>query len=134
VGTSIFKIELKIMSRERKNSNDPSLLFKEKEKEGEGRSKVGGQRKEKRRFFAWWLMEGKGEGSHVWRSMEHSKLGGQWKVKEKYLFTFSHFPPNQLYFYFFPLTLRFYFTMVLGYYSRISFHSLIYKLQLRLSM
>jgi hypothetical protein len=26
--------------------------------------------------------------------MECSKLGGQWKMKEKHLFTFSHFPPN----------------------------------------
>jgi hypothetical protein len=25
------------------------------------------------------------------------KLGGQWKVKEKHLFTFSHFPPNKFY-------------------------------------
>jgi hypothetical protein len=39
-------------------------------------------------------MEGEGEGSHVWRPMECSKLGGQWKVKEKYLFTSSHFPPT----------------------------------------
>jgi hypothetical protein len=31
-------------------------------------------------------MEGEGEGY---------LLGGQWKVKEKYLFTSSHFPPNQ---------------------------------------
>jgi hypothetical protein len=31
-------------------------------------------------------MEGQGEGS---------LLGGQWKVKGKYLFIFSHFPPNQ---------------------------------------
>jgi hypothetical protein len=68
--------------------------------------------------------------------MECSELGGQWKVKEKYLFTSSHFPRNQSYLnrQFFPLTLRFYFTMVLGYYSHIFFLSLIYKLQLRLSM
>ncbi len=43
-------------------------------------------------------MEGEGEGSHAWKPMEGegegSKLGGQWKVKEKYLFTSSHFPPN----------------------------------------
>jgi hypothetical protein len=52
------------------------------------------------------------------------------------LFTSSHFPPNQSYLnlQFFPLTLRFYFTMVLGYYSRISFLSLVYKLRLCLSM
>jgi hypothetical protein len=62
------------MFGERENSNDLSPPFKEKEKEGEGRSKV------------WWPMEGEGEGS---------LLGGQCKVKEKYLFTSSHFPPNQ---------------------------------------
>jgi hypothetical protein len=52
-----------------------------------------------------------------------SKLGGQWKVKEKHLFTFCHFPPNKIYLnlQFFPLTLRFYFTMVLGRYSCIYF-------------
>jgi hypothetical protein len=51
------------------------------------------------------------------------KLGGQWKVKEKHLLTSCHFPPNKFYLnlQFFPLTLRFYFTMVLGHYSRISF-------------
>jgi hypothetical protein len=59
-GISILKIELKFMSREEKNSNDPSSPLKKKEKESEGRSK------------AWWLMEGEGEGS---------LLGGQWKVK-----------------------------------------------------
>jgi hypothetical protein len=51
VGTSILKIELKIMSGERENSNDSSSPFQEKEKEDEGRSK------------AWWPMEGEGEGS-----------------------------------------------------------------------
>jgi hypothetical protein len=40
VGTNIFKIELKIMSGEKENSNDPNPPFKEKEKEGEGRSKA----------------------------------------------------------------------------------------------
>ncbi len=116
-------------------------------------SKLSGQRKEKekekvlclvangrrrRRFFAWWPMEGEGEGS---------LLGVQWKEKEKVLClvangrrrrrffawwpmegeregsfsTSSHFPPKQLYLdlRFFPLTLRFYFTMVIGYYLRI---------------
>jgi hypothetical protein len=68
------------------------------------------------------------------------KLGGQWKVpslvaigriqslvaywnvKDKHLFTFSIFP-QQLYLHpqFFPLTSRFYFTMVLSRYSRLSF-------------
>jgi hypothetical protein len=43
------------------------------------------------RFQAWWSMEG----------------------GRKILFTSSHFPPNQIYlnFQFFPLTLKFYFTM-----------------------
>ncbi len=51
MGTSILKIELKIMSGEKENYNDPSPPFKEKEKEGEGRSK------------AWWPEERKGKGS-----------------------------------------------------------------------
>jgi hypothetical protein len=101
VGTSVLKIQLKIMSEEETSFNDPSPPFQEKE-----------------------------------------KLGGQWKVPSlvangrKILFTSSHFPPNQIYLnlQFFPLTLRFYFTMVLGHYSRVSFLSLIYKLRLRTSM
>jgi hypothetical protein len=61
------------------------------------------------RFQAWWPMEG-------------SKLGGHWNVKDKHLFTSSIFP-QQLYLHpqFFPLTSRFYFTMVLSRYSRLSF-------------
>jgi hypothetical protein len=68
-------------------------------------------------------MEGEREGSHAWRPMESSKLGGQWKVKEKSFSPLLTFPPNQIYLnlQFFPLTLRFYFTMVLGHYSRVSF-------------
>jgi hypothetical protein len=51
VGTSILKIELKIMSEKREKPPIIRIcLFKEKEKEGEGRSK------------AWWPMEGEGEG------------------------------------------------------------------------
>jgi hypothetical protein len=52
------------------------------------------------------------------------------------LFTSSHFPPTNFYLslQFFPLTLKFYFTMVIGHYSRISFFSLIYKLWLHISM
>jgi hypothetical protein len=42
----------------------------------------------RRRFFAWWLMEGKGEGS---------LLGGQWKKKEKVLFYLFSLSPKQLY-------------------------------------
>ncbi len=111
MGTSILKIELKIMFGERKSSNDPSSLFKEKEKEGEGKSKawwpkegegegslVGGQWKEKekvlclvakgrrrKRFFAWWPKEGEGKGS---------LLGGQWKEKEKVLFHLFSLSPQ----------------------------------------
>jgi hypothetical protein len=50
------------------------------------------------------------------------KLGGHWNVKDKHLFTPSIFP-QQLYLHpqFFPLTSRFYFTMVLSRYSRLSF-------------
>ncbi len=47
------------MSREKKDSNDPSLLFKEKEKGSEGRSPNGGQWKEKEKV---------------------PMLGGQWNV------------------------------------------------------
>jgi hypothetical protein len=51
IGTSILKIDLKVMSREKKKTpNHPSPPFKEKEEEGESRSK------------AWWPMEGEGEG------------------------------------------------------------------------
>ncbi len=75
--------------------------------------KLGGQWKEKekvlclvanerwrRRFFAWWPMEGEG----------------------KILFTSFHFLPNQFHLnlQFFPLTLKFYFTMVLGRYLHVS--------------
>jgi hypothetical protein len=50
-------------------------------------------------------------------------LSGQWKEKEQHLFTSSHFPPNKFYLnlQFFPLTLRSYFTMVLGCYLCIPF-------------
>jgi len=116
---------MKIMFKAKKKApNDPSPPFKEKEKGCEGRSK------------AWWSMEGSMFGGQwkvpslvangkfqAWWPMEGSKLGGQWKVKEKHLFTSSHFPPNKLYLnlQFFPLTLRFYFTMVLSRYSCLSF-------------
>jgi hypothetical protein len=70
--------------------------------------------------------------------MEGSKLGGQWKVpslvangkfqawwpmegEEKNPFHLFHFPPYNLYphLQFFPLTLQFYFTIVLSRYSRL---------------
>jgi hypothetical protein len=78
-------------------------------------------------FQAWWPMEG-------------SMLGGQWNVpslvaNERFHawwpmedegetpFHLFHFPPNNLYpnLQFFPLTLQFYFTMVLSRYSRLPF-------------
>jgi hypothetical protein len=107
-------------------------LLKKRRRKVKVDPKLGGQKKEKEkvpmlggqwnvpslvangRFRASWPMEGEG----------------------KILFTFYHFPPNQFYLnlQFFPLTLKFYFTMVLGYYSRISFLPLIYKLRLHISM
>jgi hypothetical protein len=58
-------------------------------------------------------------------------LGGQWNVKEKPFSSFSTFPPtNVLKPSNFPLTLKFYFTMVLGCYSCLSFfflRSIIYE-------
>jgi hypothetical protein len=59
VGTSILKIELKIMSGEERDSHDPSPPFKEKEKGCEGRSPLGGQWEEKEKV---------------------PMLGGQWNV------------------------------------------------------
>jgi hypothetical protein len=51
----------------------------------------------------------------AWWPMECSKFGGQ--VKEKHIFTSSHFSPNKFYLnlHFFLLTIRFYFTMVTSY-------------------
>jgi hypothetical protein len=141
VGTSIFKIELKIMTKEDRSSNDPSPPFKRKEKEGEGRSKAWRSMEGKGEgSHAWWPMDGEGKGSHAWWPMEGEGKGSHawWPMvgEKKIIFTSPHFPPNQIYLnlQFFPLTLRFYFTMVLGHYSRVSFLSLIYKLRLRTSM
>ncbi len=64
------------MSGERKSTNDSNSPFKEQEKEGEGRSKT------------WWPMEGEGEGS---------LFGGQWKVKEKYLFHLFPLSPQLIF-------------------------------------
>ncbi len=77
---------------------------------------------------------------HVWWPMECSKLGGQWNVPSLVAngmfqawwqkecegetpFHLFHFRPNNLYpnLQFFPLTLRFYFTMVLSHYSCLPF-------------
>ncbi len=48
-------------------------------------------------------------------------LGGQWKGKEKVLFHLFPLSPQATYLdlRFFPLILRFYFTMVLGHYLRL---------------
>ncbi len=78
-------------------------------------------------------MEGKKEGSLLggqWKVKEKvPMLGGQWKEKEKSFSPFLTFPTtNLLKPSIFPLTLSFYFTMVLGHYSRVSFLFLIYKL------
>jgi hypothetical protein len=85
--------------------------FKKKEKEGgEGRSQLGGQWKVVM-FGGCWKVP---------------MFGDQWKEKkkekEKHLFTSTHFPQQILLKpSFFPLILRFYFTMVLGRYLCISF-------------
>jgi hypothetical protein len=105
---------MKIILKAKRPSNHPNPPFKEKEKGVKVDPKLGGQWKvpslvANGRFQAWW-------------PLECSKLGGHWKVKEKDLFTSSVFL-QQLYLHlqFFPLTSRFYFTMVLSRYSRLSF-------------
>jgi hypothetical protein len=77
-------------------------LFKAKEKNNEGR------------FKAWWPKEGEGK---------IPMFGGQWKEKEKVIFHLFPLPPPSNFvetFVFFPLILKFYFTMVLGGYLCIS--------------
>jgi hypothetical protein len=76
--------------------------------------------------FAWRPMEGEGKVSFAWRPMEGegevSLLGGQWNVKEKPFSLLPTFPPtNLLKPSIISLTLKFYFTMVLGRYPRLSF-------------
>jgi hypothetical protein len=80
----------------------------------------------RRRFFVWWPIKGEGEGSFVWWPMEGEGEGFfvWWPIKGEGEGSFSllpTFPPNNFTwtFVFFPLTLRFYFTMVLGHYLRI---------------
>ncbi len=91
VGTSIFNIQIEnyVWKIEPQMIRIRSLK-RTRKKEGEGRSQLNGQ----------------------WKVL---MLDGQWKEKEKQLFIFSHFFPNKFYLnlYFFPLILRFYFTMVL---------------------
>jgi hypothetical protein len=73
MGTSILKIWIENYP----SKIEPQMIwihpFKEKEKEGgEGRSQLGGP----------WKVP---------------MFDGQWKEKEKHLFTSSHFPPNKFY-------------------------------------
>ncbi len=149
-GKQVFKIAWKLSPRQERALNDPSPPFKEKEKGGEGGSKawrpmecskLGGHWNVPSlvaigMFQAWWPLECSKLGGHwsvsilvaigvfqSWWPLECSKFGGQWKVKEKHLFTSSIFP-QQTYLhpqFFFLLALRFYFTMVLSRYSRLSF-------------
>jgi hypothetical protein len=59
---------------------------------------------------------------HAWWPLEGSKLGGHWKVKEKPFSPLPFSPNNFTYtLNFFPLTSRFYFTMVLSRYSHLFF-------------
>jgi hypothetical protein len=71
------------------------------------------KRKEVKEIPTWWPMEGKGEGSYTRKPMEGERKG-----------SFSPFPifPKQFYLklHFFPLILRFYFTMVPGHYLHLS--------------
>jgi hypothetical protein len=78
----------------------------------------------------WWLMEGSKawwsmEGSKTWWPMEGSKAWWPLEGEGESPFHLLHFPPNNLYpnLQFFPLTLQFYFTMVLSRYSRLPFLS-----------
>jgi hypothetical protein len=107
VGTSILKIELKFMSEDRENPNDPSPPFKKKEEAGVRHPKLGGQR-------------------------NVPMFGGQCNVpslvangrkRRRFFLNSSHFPPNQLYFdlHFFSFDIDVYFTMVLSHYLCISF-------------
>jgi len=87
------------------------------------------------RFQAWWPLECSMLGGHwkvpslvaigmfhAWWPLEGSKLGGHWKVKEKPFSPLSFSPNNFTYtLHFFPLTSRFYFTMVLSPYSCLFF-------------
>jgi hypothetical protein len=114
---------MKIIPEAKRAPNHPNPPFKEKEKGGEGGSK------------AWWPMECSKLGGHwnvpslvtigmfqAWWPLKGSKLGGHWKVKEKPFSPLPFSPNNFTYtLNFFPLTSRFYFTMVLSRYSRLSF-------------
>ncbi len=52
MGTNILQIELKIMSREEKSSNDPSPLLKRKRRKVKVDPKLGGKWKVKEKSFS----------------------------------------------------------------------------------
>ncbi len=107
MGTSILKIELKIMSGEKRELPIIRVrLVKRRRREVKVDPKLGGQR-------------------------NVPMLGGQWNVtslvangrrRKRFFFTSFHFPPKQFYLdlCFFPLILRFYFAMVISHYLHIS--------------
>jgi hypothetical protein len=116
-------------------------LLKKRRREVKVGPKLGGQWKDPKLGGQWKVPSLVAIGMfQAWWPWKDPKLGGQWKVpslvaigriqslvaywnvKDKHLFTFSIFP-RQLYLHpqFFPLTSRFYFTMVLSRYSRLSF-------------
>jgi len=97
---------MKIILEAKRPPNHSNPPFKEKEKGVKVDPKLGGQWNvpslvANGRFQTWWPMEGEGETP----------------------FHLFHFPPNNLYpnLQIFPLTLQFYFTMVLGRYSCLLF-------------
>jgi hypothetical protein len=118
---------LEVISPKEKERTHPNIrvrLLKRRKRKVKVHPNLGGQWKEeekvlgvvangrrKTRFLAWWPMEGGRQGS--W-------LGGQWKEEDKVLFYLFHFSPKQLYLnlHFLSFTLRFYFAIVLGHYSR----------------
>jgi hypothetical protein len=104
VRISIFKIELKIMFRGRKNFQWSESPFKKNEKEMKVDPKLGGQ---------WNVLSLVAHGRKR-RSFQCLKANG--RRRRSFQFTFSHFPPKQLYLgpRLFPLISRFCFTIVLG--------------------
>ncbi len=72
------------MSEEREPPNDPSSPLKKKEKGGEGKSK------------ACWPMECSKLGGQWKEKEKFPLLGGQWNVKEKAFSPLPIFPPTNL--------------------------------------
>ncbi len=129
--------EVRLLKRRRREVKvDPKLGDQWKD------LKLGGQWKDPKLGGQWKdpKLGGQWKDPKLGGQWKDPKLGGQWKVpslvaigriqslvaywnvKDKHLFTSSIFP-QQLYLHpqFFPLTSRFYFTMVLSRYSRLSF-------------